>query len=448
MRDGKSISLALLALALALFATQSPAWAEEAARDDTLKCIVALKCNCGIKIDGIIDELIWESAPRSGGFIQYQPDGGKPASESTFVRVAYDDEALFIAMEIYDSEPGKIVSRLTRRDRWVEGDLVHVIIDSYHCHPTAYAFTLYASGTQRDVYYCNDTWSDSDWDAVWEGRTRIADWGWPAEYKIPFHCLRFSCEDNPVWGIYFSRSVSRKNELDRWLHIPESAPDFGQVEADQTVLNLSTFETWYPEKRPFFLEGSKIFDTYYSLFYSRRIGRPPSIWPGGVDYYMDRPAATAILAAAKVTGKTAGGTSIGILESMTQREVARLVDRDGDEREVVIEPRANYLVGRVKQDVLRNSEVGLMVTAVNQRDLDAHYTGGLDWNLRLQEGEYKGAWQVVVSHTGPEEQGWGGVLVLEKSGGEHWRGSLRGNYNNSFELTNYWSLGGGTWGGL
>jgi len=577
MRESKAISAALLALALALSALQSPAQTQEEAPDDTVKCIAAIKCNCGIKIDGIIDEPIWDSAPRSGGFIQYQPDHGKPASESTFVRVAYDDEALFVAMEMYDSEPDKIISRLTRRDRWVEGDLVNVIVDSYHDHQTAYAFTLFASGTQRDVYYYNDTWSDSDWDAVWEGRTRITDWGWSAEFKIPFHCLRFSCKDNPVWGIYFSRSMSRKNELDRWLDIPESAPgfvscfghlqglqgltspnrfevrpyavsyaerlesslanpdgrdysgtagfdlkyginsnltldatvnpDFGQVEADETVLNLSTFETWYPEKRPFFLEGSKIFDTYYTLFYSRRIGRPPSIEPDGVDYYLDRPSATTILAAAKVTGKTPGGTSLGFLGSATQRETAKFMDTLGIEQSAVIEPRASYFVGRIKQDVLRNSEIGLMATAVNQRGFDAHYAGGADWNLRFRDGNYKFGGQMVGSRTGAGERGWAGVLMLEKSGGDHLHGSLRseyrsreieinrigyldradyqetfawvqyrttgtwwkvkkswhnlnlgysdnldnvalvrgGNYNNSFELTNYWSLGGGSW---
>jgi len=577
MRKSKSISTALLALALALFASHSAAQAQEEAHEDTVKAIAAIKCNCGIKIDGIIDEPIWDSAPRSGGFVQYQPDHGESASESTFVRMAYDDEGLFIAMEMYDSEPEKIISRLTRRDRWVEGDLVHVIVDSYHDHQTAYAFTLYASGTQRDVYYYNDTWSDSDWDAVWEGRTQITDWGWSAEFKIPFHCLRFSCEDDPVWGIYFSRNISRKNELDRWLYIPEGAPgfvshfghlqglegltspkrlevrpyavsyaermetslahpdgrdysgnagfdlkyginsnltldatvnpDFGQVEADQAVLNLSAFETWYPEKRPFFLEGSKIFDTYYTLFYSRRIGRPPSVWPDDADEYLDRPSGTTILAAGKVTGKTPGGTSLGFLGSATQREEARYLDEEGVEREAVIEPRANYFVGRVKQDVLRNSEVGVMATAVNQRGFDSHYTGGADWNLRFRDGDYKFAGQAVGSRTEDDEQGWGGVLMLEKSGGENWRGSMRseyrsrdlqlnrmgyldrpdfketftwvqyrttetwwkikrswhnfnlgyannldnvalvrgGNYNNSFELTNYWSVGCGTW---
>jgi hypothetical protein len=577
MQDGSRFLVLFLLFAVGLAAAAPRSMAQEPSRDDTVKAIVALKCNCGIKIDGIIDEDVWQLAPRSGGFIQYQPDEGQPASESTFVRVAFDDDALFVAFECFDSEPDKIIERLTRRDRYIEGDLVNLIIDSHHDHQTAYAFVLYASGLQRDVYYYNDNWSDDTWDAVWEGRARVHDWGWAAEFKIPLHCLRFSCEQDPVWGIYFSRNISRKNELDRWLYIPESAggfvsrfghlkglggvsasrraevlpyvvsyaetepehagnpdgkdysanmgfdlkygltssitldatvnPDFGQVEADQTVLNLSTFETWYPEKRPFFLEGAQIFQTYFSLFYSRRIGRPPSQWPDDADYYTESPRATTILTAAKVTGKTSGGTSLGILGSLTQKEHARYVDEAGMEREAVVEPRASYIVARVKQDVLENSEVGGMATAVNQQTLDAAYTGGVDWTLRFLDGDYQTMGQVVGSQTGPEESGLGAVATLEKAGGEHWRGSLRGeyrsreldlnrmgylsrpdfrevwawvqyrttekwwifrrtwhnlnlgyssnldgvpqnrggNYNNSLELLNYWNVGFGTW---
>jgi hypothetical protein len=495
----RSKAFFLLTLALALNGGRTALMAQ-VADDDSVKSITAVRANPGVKIDGILDEPCWKEAPRSGGFIQYQPDEGKPASESTFVRVAYDDEALYVGMEMYDSEPEKIISRLTRRDRWTDNDLVHVIIDSHHDHKTAYAFTTYASGTQRDVYYWNDDWSDDTWDAVWQSAAKITDWGWTAEYRIPFHCLRFAREDNPVWGIYFSRSICRKSELDRWLYIPESAsgfvshfghlkgmqdlspptrleilpygvsyaemepkhpgnpdgrsythdigldlkhgiasnitlnatvnPDFGQVEADETVLNLSTFETQYPEKRPFFLEGSKIFDTPFDLFYSRRIGRSPSWAPGDVDYYTSRPMATTILAAAKVSGKTSSGTSIGILESVTRREKARYVDTTGVKRTAVTEPEANYLAARLKQDILGNSSVGIMATAVNQESVSPEYAGGVDWNLSFRGGDYESSGQVVGSMTGPDEDGWGATAAFEKSGGEHFRGSMSGEYES------------------
>jgi len=468
---------------------------------DTLKSITAVRIKSGTKIDGVLDEPFWQEAQRSGDFTQYQPNEGEPASESTFVRVAYDNEALYVGVEMYDSEPDKIINRLTRRDRWVEGDIVHLMLDSHHDHQTAYCFSLFASGTQRDVYYYNDNWSDDSWDAVWEGGTQITDWGWSAEFKIPFHCLRFSCGNgDPVWGFYLSRAISRKNELDRWKHIPDSAggfvsqfghlkglkglrpperlelrpyavsyaegepkspgnldgrdymgklgfdakygltsgltldatinPDFGQVEADETILNLSTFETWYPEKRPFFMEGNKIFETYYTLFYSRRIGAAPSVWFDDADYYIDRPAATTILGAAKISGKTSGGTSVGILESVTQREETDYVDEDGVRRNGVIEPQANFLIARVKQDILKNSEIGFMATSVSQKNRNPQLAGGADWNLRFKNADYKVTGQVVGSKTAPDKDGWGGVLLFEKSGGENFRGSVKAEYRD------------------
>ncbi len=569
--------LILLLIFLFLFIlSHSDLFAQET-DEDTIKSITAVRANPGVKIDGVLDEEFWQKAPRSGDFTQYQPDEGEPASESTFVMVAYDDEALYVGMLMYDSEPDKIISRLTRRDRYVESDLVNVIIDSYHDHQTAYAFTLCASGTQKDGYYYNDSWSDDNWDAVWESATKITPWGWVAEIKIPFHCLRFACEENPVWGFYCSRRICRKSELDRWIYIPESAsgfvshfghlkglknltppkrleilpyavsyeeteakslgnpdgrdlfgnsgfdlkygitsnitldatvnPDFGQVEQDETILNLSTFETWYPEKRPFFLEGFKIFETPFDLFYSRRIGKAPSGWPDNVDYYIDRPAATTILAAGKISGKTQGGTSIGILEAVTQREKAKFMHLDGYRKKEVIEPEANYLVARLKQDVLKNSTVGIMATAVNQKDFHPAYTGDVDWDLRFHNGDYRCAGQIIGSKTGPEEDGWGTYFSFEKQGGEYIRGSISaeyldrgvnlnhmgfltrndykevwgwvqyrttkewwiirktwnnlnigtadnlsgvkltrgGNFNNSIELVNFWSLGGGIW---
>jgi len=545
--------------------------------EDTVKSITAARVNPGVKIDGILDEHFWQQAERSGNFTQYQPDEGQPASETTFVRVGYDDEALYVGLEMYDSEPEKIISRLTRRDRYVENDLVNVIIDSHHDHQTAYAFVVSVSGTQRDCYYYNDNWSDDSWDAVWESATQMTPWGWTAELKIPFHCLRFACEESPVWGFYCSRRIARKNELDRWIYIPEEAsgfvshfghlkglknlrpperlevlpymvdyletgpkgqgnldgrdftrnlgfdlkygitsnitldatvyPDFGQVEQDETILNLSVFETWYPEKRPFFLEGFKIFETPFDLFYSRRIGRSPRGSPDDVKYMIDQPTATSILFAGKVSGKTKGGTSIGILEAVTERETAEFRHEEGYRAKEVVEPEANYLAARLMQDVLKNSVVGVMATAVNQDGRHPAYTGCTDWKLRFHNGDYEWAGQVMGSKTGPEEKGWGGWLHFEKQGGEHIRGSIGveyldraidlnhmgflsrndykeawawvqyrttkqwwiirktwnnlnvglaenlsgvkrvrgGNFNNSIELTNFWSLGGGIW---
>lgn len=146
-------------------------------------------------------------------------------------------------------------------------------------------------------------------------------------------------------------------------------PDFGQVEADPSVLNLSAFETFFPEKRPFFLEGQGLFrfdmncsdGACSGLFYSRRIGRSPQL---GGEYSDDgNVTASTILGAGKLTGRLGNGMSVGLLNAVTQREVA-----PGDR---TIEPRSNYFVGRLQQDFRAGrSTVGVMVTNV-ARDMDA-----------------------------------------------------------------------------
>jgi hypothetical protein len=145
-------------------------------------------------------------------------------------------------------------------------------------------------------------------------------------------------------------------------------PDFGQVEADPSVLNLTAFEQFYQEQRPFFLEGQGIFrydlncndGTCSGLFYSRRIGRSPQL--GGLYYDASNPLNTTILGAAKVTGRLANGLSIGAMDAMTQREVGT-----GGR---TIEPAANYGVVRLQQDLRKgNSGFGLMLTSTD-RQLD------------------------------------------------------------------------------
>lgn len=158
-------------------------------------------------------------------------------------------------------------------------------------------------------------------------------------------------------------------------------PDFGQVEADPSEVNLSAFESFYPEKRPFFIEGKNIFNfrmtsgdgdgSSIGMFYSRRIGRTPHFSPDLEDgQYADIPNNTHILGAFKLSGKTRKGTSIGILESLTKREVAD-VDIAGESSQYPVEPLSNYIVARVEQDIDKgNTVVGGIFTATN-RDINS-----------------------------------------------------------------------------
>jgi hypothetical protein len=170
-------------------------------------------------------------------------------------------------------------------------------------------------------------------------------------------------------------------------------PDFGQVEVDPATINLSAYETYYEEKRPFFIAGSSAFGfggmncmfcsntSGLEAFYSRRIGRPPQLngYVNNVAQYDDTPDNTSILGAAKITGPTAGGYTIGLLDAVTNRENA-VFRRGGSglERTQEVEPYANYFVGRVRKDLnAGNSSVGLVLTSAARQLNDSVLTNRL-----------------------------------------------------------------------
>ncbi len=169
-------------------------------------------------------------------------------------------------------------------------------------------------------------------------------------------------------------------------------PDFGQVEADPSVINLTAYETFYPEKRPFFLEGKKILDfeieEFDQLFYSRRIGQAPSYSPApGPDETIVSPESTTILGAAKITGRTDGGLSVGVLQSLTSSEMAHISSPSGS-REQQVEPFGSYTVGRIHKDWDKgNTSLGGMVTETHRSISDPQLeflptnalTGGIDF---------------------------------------------------------------------
>ena len=209
-------------------------------------------------------------------------------------------------------------------------------------------------------------------------------------------------------------------------------PDFGQVESDPAVLNLSVFETRHRERRPFFLEGSDYFKTPIQLFYSRRIGRRPGYFdPEDGWETEDEPDFTNILGAVKLTGKTAGKMTFGLLEAVTTREHARVESTytdtaTGEELlaragEFELEPRTNFLVARAKQDIMKgNSHVGVLATALNRQDAESAYTGGLDWMLRWRDNAIEFDGQVAANRTETDdgvERGWASEAGLSTRNG-------------------------------
>jgi hypothetical protein len=140
-------------------------------------------------------------------------------------------------------------------------------------------------------------------------------------------------------------------------------PDFGQVEADPSEVNLSGFESFFSERRPFFLEGQGVFSTSVNLLYSRRIGRGPQL--GGMYYDVNNVNNSTILGAAKLTGRLSNGVNVGILNAVTQREIGALTTSGLGQ---TIEPQTNYFAGRASKDFKAGaSSVGTMFTAVNRQ---------------------------------------------------------------------------------
>jgi len=173
-------------------------------------------------------------------------------------------------------------------------------------------------------------------------------------------------------------------------------PDFGQVEADPSVMNLTAFEVFYDEKRPFFLEGTSIL-TYDlgkdKIFYTRRIGQVPKGYPEtGESEYISMPDQTTIISALKVTGKTHKGLSIGVVESITANEKAEISD-DQETREEIVEPFTNYLVTRIQQDFHHgNTVIGGIFTSTN-RDISKPYLDGL-WRSAYSGGfDFENYWK-------------------------------------------------------
>jgi hypothetical protein len=423
-----------------------------------------------IRIDGEVSDDVWRRAPVLTGFKQREPRDGAPATFETEVRVAYDKDAIFVAVEAKDPDPTKLIGLRTRRDEGSPSDWIRVAIDSFHDRRSAYEFAVNPAGVKQDAYWFNDGNNDSGWDAIWDVAVTRSESGWRAEFRIPFSQLRFRPAENAVFGFAVVRQIGRLNETSSWPLLSKNAngyvssfgelaglklaqstkrlelvpylvgdvktqpmvvgnplvkkndpnaslgvdmkyavkpgltltatvnPDFGQVEADPAVVNLSAFETFFSERRPFFVEGSGVFrfDTDCNdgscsgLFYSRRIGRSPrgnAVLPDGSSY-STQPVQTTIFGAAKLTGRI-GGFSVGALNAVTADEEAVIASGFTRSRQTV-EPLTSYTVVRARREFRNQSSLGFMTTSTNRRLDDPTrflpsnaFTGGIDWDWRL-----------------------------------------------------------------
>lgn len=182
----------------------------------------AIRVDHAPKIDGVLDENLWNTQYERTSFIQYAPDNGAPSTFETAVQVIYTDKALYIAARLFDPEPSKILKEFGGRDdMWRNTDRFGIMIDPYNSGISAFTFFVTAAGVQGDFYLTGTFW-DGNWDAVWNSAVSINENGWTAEIEIPYYAIRFPRLAVQEWGINYFRSVKRIQEEAYWNHIDNS----------------------------------------------------------------------------------------------------------------------------------------------------------------------------------------------------------------------------------
>jgi hypothetical protein len=290
-----------------------------------------------IKIDGILDDEIWQNAKIVTDFIQKEPIAGTSASRKTEVQLVYDNSAIYVAATMYD-ERDSMSRTLSQRDDLGNADWFGVVFDPYNAGTIGFAFLVTSAGVQIDELHDVEN-IDANWNAVWKSAVQVSEDKWVAEFKIPFSALRFSKDSKNDWGVNFARNIRRNREQSFWNPFDPTGlnlisqlgvlkgvkdvdsplrlaltpyvsgyienydgssgysanggmdvkwgineaftldmtliPDFGQVQFDNQVLNTSPFEVRFNERRQFFTEGTELFNKTDEVFYSRRIGSTP-----------------------------------------------------------------------------------------------------------------------------------------------------------------------------
>jgi hypothetical protein len=173
-----------------------------------------------ITIDGKIDEDVWKSAPIATDFIMFEPDNGKPISDSkkTEVKVIYDNTAIYVLAILHDDEPHKISKELTNRDVFGISDHFSVSINGYNDGQQDFRFYVSAAGVQMDCLATEDS-EDYTWDAIWNSEVTITEFGWVVEIRIPYAALRFSKAEKQTWGINFMREIKRDFQKYTWNRV-------------------------------------------------------------------------------------------------------------------------------------------------------------------------------------------------------------------------------------
>jgi hypothetical protein len=414
--------------------------------------LAAQRIHSAPKIDALLNDSCWSRAEIASDFIQTELQPGTPSARRSEVRVLYDDEAIYIGALLYDISGDSVLRELSVRDMEANSDQFAVSFDTYNDDINAFAFVVTAAGTQIDLRISNQGW-DTDWNAVWASCVKVHDQGWTVEMKIPYSALRFPKKDIQDWGFNVMRSVRRIRELSYWNYVDPKidavvrqsgaltnienikapprlsfspyvagiaenngsdsrynmsggmdvkygisdaftldmtlVPDFSQVQSDNQVLNLSPFEVQFQERRPFFTEGTELFNIG-GLFYSRRVGGTPINYYDGFgdpdqgEKTIRNPSQTQLLNATKVSGRTRSKLGLGLFNALANESEALIETPDGGTRKVLTSPLTNYNIVVLDQAMKNNSSVNFINTNVTRRG-DYHNANVSGAGLQLND---------------------------------------------------------------
>ncbi|MCF6181497.1 MAG: carbohydrate binding family 9 domain-containing protein [Lutibacter sp.] len=304
------------------------------------KTVKALKIDKSPIIDGILNEAFWNNAEPAKDFVMFNPGDGEAerSDKKTIVKIAYNNEAIYIGATLYDNKPNEIPMQFSTRDNFGITDFFVVTINPENDGQNDTEFIVMSTGNQADAKLSLNG-EDFSWNAVWKSAVKLNKDNWTVEIKIPYSELRFNNTKSKTWGINFSRKFNKLDEQYVWNYVDKKVgsftqysgkltgienitpptrlsfspyassnyssfdgthsfdnnigmdlkyginesftldatliPDFGQTAFDDLVLNLGPFEQQYQEQRSFFTEGTELFSKG-GLFYSRRIGNTPT----------------------------------------------------------------------------------------------------------------------------------------------------------------------------
>jgi hypothetical protein len=234
-----------------------------------IKSAEAMRTSTPPKIDGLLNDTVWQKAEIIDGLRQYLPYWDSIASQKTEIRILYDDNAIYVGAMMFDTHPDSILRQLGNRDDDnLNADAFAIEIDTYNDQNDAYGFQVWASGVQMDLRH-----NDMTYDAVWQSAVKILNNGWSVELKIPYSAIRFSINNVQTWGLEISRYIRRYREYDSWSMPEKNVTNvkvfWGKLNGISNIkaplrLSFTPYISLYTEHYPYNVEGKSNYSESFS----------------------------------------------------------------------------------------------------------------------------------------------------------------------------------------